>query len=308
MSKLLSVVIPAYNEEAMILKTISTISKILEDAEIPYELLFVDDGSKDGTWQLISQASMHNPNVRGISFSRNFGKDPAIFAGLSYAKGDCSVVIDCDLQHPPEKIVEMYRLWEEGWQVVEGRKSSRGKENKLHTAFSDLFYKLIQQTSKIDMQGASDFKLMDKKAVAALLSIPEQLPFFRALSAWVGFKTTQVEFEVQERVAGESRWSISSLINYAINNITAFSSTPMQIATVFGGVSFLLAIVAVILYIIFGAGASFWLPVLVISLFMLFGFTFTSLGLIAYYIGKIYRQSMSRPRYIVGDTCGGVEQ
>lgn len=308
MSKLLTVIIPAFNEEAMILKTISVISKILDDAEIPYELLFVNDGSKDDTWSLICQASAHNTKVRGVSFSRNFGKDPAIFAGLAHAKGDACVVIDCDLQHPPEKIVEMYRMWEDGYQVVEGIKSSRGKENFLHTFASNAFYSLINRATKMNMSATSDFKLMDRKAVDALLTIPEQSPFFRALSAWVGFKTGQVEFEVQERIAGETRWSVKSLIAYAITNITGFSTTPMQIATAFGGISFLLAIAAIILYAVFGAAASFWLPMLVIALFVLGGFTLTSMGVIAYYIGKIYRQSMQRPRYIIGDTCGGVEQ
>lgn len=308
MGKLLSVIIPAFNEEAMILKTISVISKILEDAEIPYELIFVDDGSKDETWSLICQASAHSTKIKGVSFSRNFGKDPAIFAGLEYAKGDACVVIDCDLQHPPEKIVEMYRMWEDGYRVVEGKKISRGKENIIHTFCSNTFYKLINRASKMDMNNASDFKLLDRKAVNALLTIKEQKPFFRALSSWVGFKTGTVEFEVRERVAGESRWSVKSLISYAITNITSFSTTPMQISTAFGGISLLLAVAAIVLYAVFGADASFWLPTLVIALFVLGGFTLISMGLIAYYIGKIYRQSLRRPIYIVGDTCGGVEQ
>ena len=207
--KKLSVVIPAYNEEKMVPKTAKTVSGLLKAHQIPYELIFVNDGSKDGTWQEIEKAVSTYPGITGVQFSRNFGKESAILAGLAAATGDCCAVMDCDLQHPPETLLEMYRLWsEEGYEIVEGVKHSRGKESALHKASAGMFYKIMTKAVGIDMSRASDFKLMDKKAVEALLVMPERNTFFRALSSWIGYRTTSVEFDVQEREEGESKWFI----------------------------------------------------------------------------------------------------
>lgn len=306
MKKLLSVIIPAFNESATLEKAASVIAEILENAEIPYELIFVNDGSRDNTWELICRANQRNNHVKGISFSRNFGKDAAIFAGLACAKGDASVVIDCDLQHPPEKIVEMYHMWEQGYQVVEGIKTSRGKERLLHTAFSKLFYVLISKATGLDMKSASDFKLLDRKAVDVLLTMSEQKPFFRALSSWIGFRKGQVAFEVRERVGGESNWSVKSLISYAIASITDFSTIPMQFATVCALLSFLAAFALIIVGCISDVTFAALIPALLVALFVLGGCTLLSLGLTGYYIGKIYRQGLGRPRYIINETIGGI--
>ena len=210
---MLSVIIPAYNEEAMIPITAKCVAGLLEKKKIVYELVFVNDGSRDATWEKIRKASDDNPYVRGICFSRNFGKESAMMAGLAYAKGAACVIIDCDLQHPPEKIIEMYHLWENGYKVVEGVKLSRGRESFLHKWAAGMFYALISAATKIDMRNASDFKLMDREVVDAILKMPEKQFFFRAISSWVGFKSTSVEFEVQERQQGESKWSVKSLIS-----------------------------------------------------------------------------------------------
>ena len=241
--KLLSVVLPAYNEEKMIEKAGTVIGQILEEQKIPYEIVFVDDGSKDGTWSEIERTAQKDPHIAGVHFSRNFGKESAMLAGLANTKGDCCVVMDCDLQHPPETVVEMYRLWEQGYEVVEGVKHSRGKESLAHKASAGMFYKLISKAVGIDMSRASDFKLLDRKAVDALLDMPERNAFFRALSAWIGYKTTSVEFDVREREEGESKWSTKSLIRYAITNIVSFSSAPMQFVTGAGVFVFLLAVI-----------------------------------------------------------------
>ena len=235
---MLSVITPAYNEELMIHKTANRISELLEKENIEYEILFVNDGSKDKTWEEVCKEGEKNPKIRGINFSKNFGKESAMFAGLAESNGDCVVVIDCDLQHPPQKIVEMYHLWEQGYEVVEGIKTSRGKESGLHAFAAKCFYSLISNATNIDMSHASDFKLLDRKAVNVLLNMPEKNAFFRALSSWIGFKTVQVEYDVQEREVGESKWSTRSLIKYAITNITSFTSVPMQIVTVLGGIMF----------------------------------------------------------------------
>ena len=199
----LSVVLPAYNEEESVPLAADVIGDLLTQAGIDHELIFVNDGSRDHTWRAIQEAAARRPQVRGIRFSRNFGKEAAIFAGLAQAKGDCCVVLDCDLQHPPEKILEMYRLWQQGWQVVEGVKISRGKESPLHTLAAKTFYRFLSGATRIDMSHASDFKLLDRRAVDVLVAMREKNAFFRALSSWIGFDTAQVEFEVQPRAAGK---------------------------------------------------------------------------------------------------------
>ena len=214
----------------MIAQTFKTVKEIMDGASIPFEIIFVDDGSKDMTYVNITKLAGSNTEVRGISFSRNFGKESAIFAGLESAAGACCVIMDCDLQHPPATIVEMYRLWEQGYDVVEGVKSSRGKETPIHKFCANSFYGIISKLTDIDMTNASDFKLLDRRAIEALLLMPERTPFFRALSSWIGFKTATVSFEVQERTVGTSKWSMWSLVKYAIRNITSFSGAPMQFA------------------------------------------------------------------------------
>ena len=209
----LSVVLPAYNEEAMLKKTAKTLKDVMVQEKIDYELVFVDDGSADRTWGKIEESAGVDSRVHGIRFSRNFGKEAAVFAGLAGASGDCVAVMDCDLQHPPETLVEMFRLWEQGYEVVEGVKRSRGKESALHKASAGMFYKLMSKATKIDMSRASDFKLMDRKAVDTLLEMPERNAFFRAMSSWIGFKSTTIEFDVQEREAGESKWFLRADAN-----------------------------------------------------------------------------------------------
>ena len=216
------------------------------------------------------------------------------------------VVIDCDLQHPPEKIVEMYRLWQEGYEVVEGVKSSRGKESPVHTFAASCFYKLIGSAAGFDMSHASDFKLLDRKAVNVLLNMKEKNAFFRALSSWVGFKTTEVPFEVQEREAGESKWSVKALTRYAISNITSFSAAPMQIVTFLGVVMLIVSVVLGAIALgqkISGVALGGFTTVIIIQLFT-GSIIMISLGIIGYYIAKIYDEVKGRPRFIIASTCG----
>ena len=304
---MISVIIPAYNEEAMIEKTASVISNILADADIACELIFVDDGSKDRTWKNITEVSSINSAVRGIHFSRNFGKEAAIIAGLTEADGDCCVVIDCDLQHPPEKIVEMYCLWEQGFEIVEGRKSSRGTEGKLHTYAARIFYSVISAATGFDMANASDFKLLDRKAVDIIINMHEKNAFFRALSSWIGFNTTSVEFDVQDREAGESKWSTLSLVKYALSNISSFSTAPMQIVTVLGAMMLVISLILggiALFQKICGKALEGFTTIILIQLFSS-SIIMISLGIIGYYIAKIYEEIKGRPRYIIADTCGG---
>lgn len=304
---MLSIVIPAYNEEKMILKTTEVVSGIMEREKIPFELVFVNDGSKDQTWEMIEKAAEKNSHVTGIRFSRNFGKESAIFAGLANAEGDCIAVMDCDLQHPPETLVEMYRLWEQGYEVIEGVKRSRGKESIFHRASAGMFYKIMSKAVQIDMSRASDFKLMDRKAVEALLSMPERNAFFRALSSWVGYRTTSVEFDVQERTEGESKWSTWSLIKYAVRNIVGFSSAPLQMITVAGVLTLLLAVVLGIQSLVkyFCGHALEGFTTVILLLLIIGSLIMLSLGVIGIYIAKIYEEVKGRPRYFIARKISG---
>lgn len=301
-----SLVLPAYNEEAMLEKTAETLKRVLSNANISYQLIFVDDGSKDSTWHKIEIATQNDECVKGVHFSRNFGKEAAVFAGLAHADGDCVVVMDCDLQHPPETVVEMYQLWMKGYEVIEGVKRSRGQESSLHRASAGLFYKIMSKATGIDMSRASDFKLLDRKVVEAILAMPERNAFFRAMSSWVGFKSTVVEFDVQEREAGESKWSTRSLIRYAITNIVGYSTAPMQFVTGAGIVVFFIAVIlglqTMIRYFTGHAVEGFTTVILLILL--LGSVIMVSLGIIGYYIAKIYDEVKRRPRYIVSKIIG----
>ena len=303
---MLSVVIPAYCEQETVSVAAAQITALLAQENIPHELIFVDDGSKDATWAQIEAASKQHETVRGVRFSRNFGKEAAIFAGLQNAKGDCVAVIDCDLQHPPEKLIEMYRLWEQGTEVVEGVKSDRGKESAMHRLSAKLFYSLISHATKIDMSRASDFKLLDRKAVNVILTMREKRAFFRALSSWVGFRTAEVSYEVRERTAGESKWSTWSLMKYAVSNITAFTALPLHLVTIFGILTLLVSLVMGVIALVqkfMGIALGGFTTVIILLLF-LGSLIMLSLGIIGYYLGNIYEEIKDRPRYIVADTCG----
>ena len=301
---MLSVVIHAYNEEEMISKASQTIDKILKEAGIDHELLFINDGSKDNTWNVIEDEAAKNPNVKGVCFSRNFGKESAIFAGLYESKGDCVVVIDCDLQHPPEKIVEMYRLWEQGYEIVEGVKTSRGKESGFHRFAAKSFYNIMTDAVGFDMSRASDFKLLDRKAVNVLLNMNEKNAFFRALSSWIGFRSTEVEYDVREREAGNSKWSTVSLFKYAVTNISSFTSAPLQVVTFLGVLVFLLGLYSVIEALVryfMGTAKEGFTTVIILQCLTSSAIMF-GLGVIGFYISKIYEEVKGRPKFIVDKT------
>ena len=303
---MLSVILPSYNEEKMIAVAAETLAGILDAVKIPFELLFVNDGSKDGTWNEICRAREKDSRVCGVCFSRNFGKEAAMFAGLEKARGDCCVVLDCDLQHPPEKIVEMYRLWEQGYEVVEGIKHDRGEETGLHRFAANTFYGIISKATGIDMASSSDFKLLDRKVVDTLNAMPERNVFFHALSFWVGFKKTEVTYDVRERTAGESKWSTRSLIKYAITNIGSFSSAPLHLITILGFITLAISIVFSIVALVqklAGTALGGFTTVIILLLF-LGSIMMISLGIIGYYIARIYEEIKGRPRYIIEEYRG----
>lgn len=306
---LISLIIPSYNEEENIQNTVDKLTELLSKQSFDYELIFVNDGSKDKTYEKILEASKKDSHVKGISFSRNFGKEAAIFAGLEVAVGSACVVIDCDLQHPPKLIPEMVKKWEEGYEVVEGVKSDRGKESFIHRAFANLFYKIMSGLIKIDMRSTSDYKLLDRKVVDVLLDLPEHNTFFRALSFWVGFKSVKLEYEVEERQFGTTKWSFGSLIKYAINNATSFSTAPLQIVTFVGVVSIILSIGLGVQTLVkfFMGTAKEGFPTVILLQLLIGGFIMLSLGIIGHYIARIYEEVKGRPRYIIKEHTGNIK-
>lgn len=301
---LLSIVLPAYNEEQNIPNTVKVLTGMLTENAIDYELVFVSDGSRDATFARIQKAAAENPKVRGAEFSRNFGKEAAIFAGLSLAAGDAVVVMDCDLQHPPEVVLEMWKLWRGGAEVVEGIKESRGRESLAHKLSAGLFYKVMSRLIKMDMNASSDFKLLDRKVVDVLLGLPERNTFFRALSFWAGFRREYVSYQVQERQFGESKWSTLSLMKYAVTNATSFSTLPLQLVTVMGIAAILFSVVLFIqtfLKYLSGTAVEGFTTVILLIL-VIGGFLMLSLGIIGHYIARIYEEVKGRPKYIIRRT------
>ena len=300
---MLSIIIPSYNEEKCIRRAYDTINSLLKENNIEGEFIFVNDGSQDETYKEIVELSEEKDNVVGLNFSRNFGKESAISAGLAAVSGDCAVVIDCDLQHPPEKIIEMYRLWEEGYEIVEGIKKDRGNEKGSYRLGAKCFYSIISRMAGFDMSNSSDFKLLDRKVVDVLNKMPER-GFFRAISFWVGYKKATVEYVVKERVAGESKWSTKGLVKYAFSNISSYSTAPMQTVTVLG---FIMLIISAIFGVwalidkIVGRALEGMTTVIIITIFI-GSIIMISLGIIGYYIARIYEEIKGRPKYIISSS------
>ncbi|MFI3226603.1 MAG: glycosyltransferase [Clostridia bacterium] len=302
----MSLIVPCYNEELSLQYFFDTVVEFYNDIlskKVDLELVFVNDGSKDNTWLHIKKLIKEKTNIsiKAVNFSRNFGKESAIMAGLEVSTGDCVITIDADLQHPLETIPEMILKWNEGYKVVDGTKSSRGKESFLHKKFAGLFYNIISNAVGFNMKNASDFKLLDREVVDLLLTLKEKHVFYRGLTSWVGFPHTEVFFEVQEREFGETKWSFFKLTKYALNNISSFSTAPMLIVTYIGVLflifSGILGIYTLVSYFL-GATVSGY-ATLTMLLLIIGSFNMIGLGIIGYYISKIFEQVQERPNYII---------
>ena len=302
---MLSVILPTYNEENNIERAYQAVRDVLLPQGIDCELVFVNDGSKDNSFKIISELAekVSDVKIKGISFSRNFGKESAILAGLAHSEGEVCVVMDCDLQHPPETLVPMYRLWEQGFEVIEGVKRSRGKENPVYRGFARLFYKLITRSTGVNMERASDFKMMDRKVVDEYTKLPERKIFFRALSSWMGYKCASVEFDVKERAYGKSKWNVDGLFKYAIGSICSFSTAPMQLITLSGVFFFFFALVLGIQSLVrwFSGNALEGFTTVIMLILIIGSLIMISLGIIGYYLARIFEEIKGRPRYIVDD-------
>ena len=301
---MISIIVPAYNEENSIPIFFEETEKIRHQMTEQFEYIFVNDGSKDKTLSVLKALYHANDNVHYIDFSRNFGKEAALLAGLSQAKGDFVAVMDADLQDPPEMLIEMHKLLTSGeYDVVGTRRVSRDGEPPIRSLFARLFYVMINKISSTEMvDGARDFRLMTRQVVASILELKEYNRFSKGIFSWVGYKTKYLEYQNRQRVAGETSWSFWSLLKYSIEGIINFSNVPLQLATYAGILSSLTAIISIVIIVIrtflFGDAVSGW-PSLVSIILLIGGIQLFSLGIIGQYIGKIYLETKKRPIYII---------
>ncbi len=305
----ISIIVPCYNEEKAIPLFYKELQKNLKDfpKTVNFEILFVNDGSKDNTLKTIKDLAKKDDSVKYISFSRNFGKEAAIYAGLENATGDYVTLMDADLQDPPSLLKEMYTwVTKEGYDAVGTRRSTRKGEPFMRSIFARLFYKLINKMTSIEMvDGARDYVFMKRPVVDAIISLKEYNRYTKGLFSFVGFNVKWIEYKNIERIAGETKWSFWKLTKYALEAITAFSTTPLVVASVIGllfcFISFLLILVIIGKTIIFGDPTSGW-PSLVCIIFMLSGIQLFFLGIIGQYLAKTYLEVKQRPIYIIKDS------
>ena len=304
----ISVAVPCYNEEAALEPFFAAVSAVAEQMpDVEFEFLFIDDGSRDKTLEKIQDLAQRDSRVKYISFSRNFGKEAGIYAGLENADGDYVVIMDADLQDPPALLPEMYRsIKEEGYDCVGSRRVTRKGEPPIRSFFARVFYKLINKMSDSEIvDGARDFQMMNRQVVDAILSMGEYNRFSKGIFGWIGFKKKWLEYENIERVAGETKWSFWQLLLYAIEGIVAFSTTPLVISSVFGLICCVLALVMILVIIvrtlIFGDPTSGW-PSLVCIMLLLSGIQMLGIGIVGQYLAKTYLETKKRPIYLVRQT------
>ena len=302
---ILSVLIPVHNEADQIAENLSLIHAETSKTGLPMEMIVIDDGSTDSTWPALEKLAGQMPELKALRFSRNFGKEAAICAGLAYSSGQACIVIDSDLQHPAELIPEMVRLWrQEHWEIVEGIKKTRGSESLINRIGARFFYRTLSGLSGYNLYGSSDFKLLDRKVIDAWLDMRERNTFFRGMVSWLGYRRNQITFSVPRRRLTQSRWSFLGLFRLAVMAITAFSSLPLQAVTILGGLFLLCAMLfsgyALVMYFI-GLAFPGFTTVIVLEL-LIGGVLMISLGIIGTYIAQIYQEVKYRPRYVVAET------
>jgi polyisoprenyl-phosphate glycosyltransferase len=304
---ILSIIVPVRNESEQLKQNLSLIRAEASKTGVPLEIVVIDDGSTDATWQTLEGISQEIPALKALRLSRNFGKEAAICAGLAWSHGQARIVIDSDLQHPPEIIPEMVRLWrDEKWDIVEGIKKTRGAEPLINRLGARFFYRTLSGLSGYDLYGSSDYKLLDRKVVEAWLDMRERNTFFRGMISWLGFRRKQITFSVPQRRLTQSRWSFLGLFRLAVVGITAFSSLPLQAVTLLGGLFLLCAILfsvyALIMYFT-GLALAGFTTVIILEL-LIGGLLMISLGIIGTYIAQIYQEVKYRPRYVVAARLG----
>ncbi|TGE37842.1 glycosyltransferase [Desulfosporosinus fructosivorans] len=302
-----SVIIPVWNEAGHLYQSLKTIVEFIRQATSYFELIVVDDGSTDETWSILTAASTEIPELEGIRLSRNFGKERALCAGLEHARGQAVIIMDCDLQHPPELIPIMIEQWRlQGVKIVECVKKSRSKESLSYRISTNMFYGLIQKLARQDLRGASDFKLLDRQVVEAWAKMPEKITFFRGMTAWLGFSRVELEFDVAPRIDGKTSWSPISLVNLALHAIVAFTSWPLRLVTIVGMFSFVVAVILSIqtIYMKIAGMAVTGFTTVILLLLCMNSMIMLGIGILGEYIAAIYDEVKGRPRYVVSQRTG----
>jgi glycosyltransferase involved in cell wall biosynthesis len=308
----LSVVIPVYNEGSNIRPLCVRVAGVLERITSDWEIVFVDDGSQDGTLDAIRAETAREPRIGAVSFSRNFGKEIAIAAGLDHARGRAVVIMDADLQHPPEMIETFVERWREGYVMVYGQRVDRSGETRFKRNSALMFYRLFRRFGETSLpEGAGDFRLIDRKGVEALKALHERARFSKGLYAWIGFKSIGVPFAVEERQSGDSKWSFRKLFRFAFDGITSFTTVPLRVWTYLGLLISILSILTAVYFLIstllFGTDLPGF-PSLIISVMFFSGVQLMSLGIIGEYIGRIFAEVKRRPLYVVSERLGATAQ
>ena len=307
--KKISILIPCYNEEQSLPLLYPELVKLMDsEPNYEWELMFVNDGSRDNTLTVLQQLRGQDQRVNYVDLSRNFGKEAAMLAGFDHVTGDCMVIIDADLQHPPKLIHDMIHLWEQGYDDVYAKRKTRGKESWLRKRLSLQFYKILQSSSRFDvLQNVGDFRLLDRCCINALKQMRESERYTKGMYSWIGFRKKDIEFEQGDRQAGKSSWNYKQLFSFAIDGITSFTNVPLRISTIVGFIvslfAFLYMIYVFIKALIYGDPVQGY-PTLVILILFLGGIQLLSLGIIGEYIGRIYNETKNRPDYIVREFNG----
>ena len=302
--KKVTILIPCYNEEQSIPLLYQELSSLIDNHQAyDWEILFVNDGSKDNTIHLIKQLSHQDHRIAYVDLSRNFGKEAAMLAGFDYATGDCMVIMDADLQHPPHLIPEMLKYWEEGYDDVYAKRTTRGKESWLRKNLSLLYYKLLQKTTRVEiLQNVGDFRLLDRKCIDTLKQLRESERYTKGMFCWIGFNKKEIEFEQGDRVAGQTSWNYLGLFNLAIEGITSFTIAPLRLSTMIG---IIVSLIAFIYMCVIIAKTLIWgedvqgFPTLMVVILFLGGVQLLSLGIIGEYLGRIFHETKNRPVYVV---------
>ena len=302
--KKVTILIPCYNEEQSLPLLYQELSSLIDSHQAyDWEILFVNDGSKDNTIHLIKQLSNQDYRIAYVDLSRNFGKEAAMLAGFDYATGDCMVIMDADLQHPPHLIPEMLKYWEEGYDDVYAKRTTRGKESWLRKNLSLLYYKLLQKTSRVEiLQNVGDFRLLDRKCIDTLKKLRESERYTKGMFCWIGFNKKEIEFEQGDRVAGQTSWNYLGLFNLAIEGITSFTIAPLRLSTMIG---IIISLIAFIYMCVIIAKTLIWgedvqgFPTLMVVILFLGGVQLLSLGIIGEYLGRIFNETKNRPVYVI---------
>ncbi|HZJ34559.1 MAG TPA: glycosyltransferase family 2 protein [Candidatus Angelobacter sp.] len=308
--KKISILIPAYNEEEVLESLYQRLGKLANDNKsYDFEFLFVNDGSRDKTLEIIKDYAEKDNRVAYVSFSRNFGKEIAMIAGFDHVTGDATVVIDADLQDPPELIPKMIKYWEEGYDDVYAKRNSREGESWLKKASSQWFYRILQKSTNIPIQiDTGDFRLLDRSCVEALKQIRESQRYTKGMFSWIGYKKKEISYDRDPRIAGKSKWNYPKLLNFAIDGITSFTTAPLRISSILGFIvsviAFIFIIIVVVKTTLFGDHVAGYPSLMAVVLF-LGGIQLLSLGVIGEYIGRIFNETKQRPLYFVKEYHSG---